>query len=52
MAAGVAVSPPVYVPMHAAALLQPHIDAPPKLSELLTQGSSAERGALMARLNN
>ena len=36
VAAGVAVSPPVYDPMHAAALLQPHIDPPPKLSELLT----------------
>ena len=40
VAAGVAVSPPVYDPMHAAALLQPHIDAPPKLSELLTLRSA------------
>ena len=40
-------SPPVYDPMHAAALLQPHIDAPPKLSELLTLRSATH--AALAR---
>ena len=34
-------------PMHAAALLQPHIDAPPKLSELLTMRSATH--AALAR---
>ena len=38
---------PVYDPMHAAALLQPHIDAPPKLSELLTLRSATH--AALAR---